>query len=141
MMTIVIIIWQVMMLMMTGHFSPKLVSQILRAVVQQKPEHGGHHQLEGVAQGGQHGLAAQRVDEEAACEARHHGRDPAGQRMQLAGSLEAIAEVGTVCLKFNRSRPILEPSPCSVSKDPLSRPLVMIFECFQQGKGPSRGLH
>ena len=130
-----------MMLMMTGHFSPKLVSQILRAVVQQKPvmksmkacfphslsnstdisesqiywagvkwnngkcelkravlhnidcnitagnlmhiiacrvhvvtvhggispEHGGHHQLEGVAQGGQHGLAAQRVDEEAAC--------------------------------------------------------------------------
>ena len=174
-----------MMLMMTGHFSPKLVSQILRAVVQQKPvmksmkacfphslsnstdisesqiywagvkwnngkcelkravlhnidcyttaglpcrvhvvtvhggispEHGGHHQLEGVAQGGQHGLAAQGVDEEAACrivvcsiasscwvlsrtcEARHHGRDPAGQRMQLAGSLEAIAEVGTVCL-------------------------------------------
>ena len=37
MMTIVIIIWQVMMLMMTGHFSPKLVSKILRAVVQQKP--------------------------------------------------------------------------------------------------------
>ena len=37
MMTIVITIWQVMMLMMTGHFSPKLVSKILRAVVQQKP--------------------------------------------------------------------------------------------------------
>ena len=32
------------------------------------------------------------------CEAGHHGRDPAGQRMQLAGSLEAIAEVGTVSL-------------------------------------------
>ena len=32
-------------------------------------------------------------------------------------------------------------SHSAIHKDPLSRPLVMIFECFQQGKGPSRGLH
>ena len=185
-----------MMLMMTGHFSPKLVSQILRAVVQQKPvmksmkacfphslsnstdisesqiywagvkwnngkcelkravlhnidcnitagNLNAHNRLSCACShcsrrhltrarwpspawgsrpgrpararrtGGWRGGRLQNLWYAAAhhhvecwirsllsrtCEARHHGRDPAGQRMQLAGSLEAIAEVGTVCL-------------------------------------------